>query len=529
VRVLITEALAERGVEYLREEGFEVDVVLGLSPEELLEKIGPYDGLIIRSATRVTAEVIERAENLKAIGRAGIGVDNIDVEEATKRGILVANAPASNTVAAAEHTLGLMLAAARRIPAADNSLRAGEWKRGAFQGVEVSGKTLGLVGLGHVGSIVARGALGMRMRVLAYDPYVSDDRIRQMNVMRAETVEEVLEQSDFVSLHVPRNPQTTGMINEVALERMKPSAYLINVARGGIVDETALYNALKEGRIAGAALDVFQEEPTTDSPLFALPNAVVTPHLGASTVEAQDRAGVTAAEQVATALRGEVALHAINAPVPEGEGAEFVSHFSELCETLGSLLYQLAERPGNTLRVEYRGEVAGYDTRLLDVSAQKGLLARMVHEPLNFVNTPLLAKERGLRIETSHSPESADYTSLVTLRLSSRGDGVESVASGTLIGPRMQPRIVEALGFTVDIVPEKHTLFIRNEDRPGMIGKIGTVLGEHGINIGNMAVGRGEPGSRAVMAITVDAPIPDEVVDTLLRIPGFTDARAVSL
>ncbi|MDQ4001073.1 MAG: phosphoglycerate dehydrogenase [Actinomycetota bacterium] len=527
MKVLITEALAESGVELLKKD-FEVDVLLGLSTEELLENIGAYDGLIIRSATKVTAEVIERADNLKAIGRAGIGVDNIDIEAATKRGIIVANAPESNTIAAGEHTLGLMLAAARRIPVADGTLRGGEWKRSAFKGVEVAEKTLGLVGLGHVGRIVARGALGMRMRVLAYDPYVSEDRMRDMNVMRAESVDEVLEQSDFVSLHVPRTPQTAGMIDEDAIEKMKPSAYLINVARGGIVDEIALYNALKEGRIAGAAIDVFREEPTTDSPLFALPNVVVTPHLGASTVEAQDRAGVTAAEQVAAALLGQVPLNAINAPVPAGEGAEFVAHFSELCETLGNLLYQLTDRPANTLKIEYRGEVAGFDTRLLDVSAMKGLLARMVFEPLNFVNTPALAKERGLKLETSRIRESTDYTSLVTLRLASRG-GEENIVSGTLVGPRMQPRIVEALGFTVDLVPQKHTLFIRNEDMPGMIGKVGTILGEHGINIGNMAVGRDAPGSPAAMAITVDEPIPDEVLKTLLEVPGFTDARAVSL
>ncbi|HEX2097851.1 MAG TPA: phosphoglycerate dehydrogenase [Rubrobacteraceae bacterium] len=526
MKILITEALAERGVEFLEQE-FDVDVVLGLSPAELLEKIGPYDGLIIRSATKVTAEVIDRAENLKAIGRAGIGVDNIDIEAATKRGILVANAPESNTVAAGEHTLGLMLAAARHIPAADNTLRAGEWKRSAYKGVEVAGKTLGLIGLGHVGSIVARGALGMRMRVLAYDPYVSEERMRAMNVARAESVDEVLEQSDFISLHVPRTPETMGMINESALEKMKPSAYLINVARGGIVDETDLYNALKEGSIAGAALDVFREEPTTDSPLFALPNVVVTPHLGASTVEAQDRAGVIAAEQVASALRGEVPMNAINAPVPVGEGAEFVAYFSELCETLGRLLYQLTDRPGNVLRIEYHGEIAGYDTRLLDVSAQKGLLTGMVHEPLNFVNTPALARERGLRVETSHVRESTDYTSLVVLSIP--GEGGENCVSGTLLGPRMQPRIIEALGFFVDLVPQKHTLFIRNEDTPGMIGKIGTVLGEHGINIGNMAVGRGAPGSHAAMAITVDEPVPEQVIKDLLEIPGFTDARTVGL
>jgi D-3-phosphoglycerate dehydrogenase / 2-oxoglutarate reductase len=526
LKVLITEKLAESAVELLREE-FEVDVLLGLSPEELLERIGDYDGLIVRSATKVTAEVIERAENLKAIGRAGIGVDNIDVEAATKRGILVANAPASNTVAAAEHTLALMLAAARRIPAADTSLRGGEWNRSAFKGVEVSEKTLGLVGLGHVGTIVARGAVGMGMRVLAYDPYVSEDRMRSMNVESAESLDEIFEHSDFVSLHVPRTPQTAGMVDAGALEKMKPTAYLINVARGGIVDETALYNALKEGTIAGAALDVFQQEPTTDSPLFALPNVVVTPHLGASTAEAQDRAGVTAAEQVASALRGAVPMHAINAPVPVGEGAEFVAQFTGLCEALGSLLYQLTDRPGDTLRIEYRGEIADYDTRLLDVSAQKGLLAPMVFEPLNYVNTPVLARDRGLKVETSRVSESADYTSLVVLRI--EGEGGENVVSGTLVGPRHQPRLVEAMGFDMDIVPEKHMLFIRNEDVPGMIGKLGTILGEHVLNIGNMAVGRGAPGSRAAMAVTVDEPVPEDVLKALLNTPGFNEARAVTL
>ena len=526
MKVIITEKLAESAVELLREE-FEVDVLLGLSPEELLERIGDYDGLIVRSATMVTAEVIERAENLKAIGRAGIGVDNIDVEAATKRGILVANAPASNTVAAAEHTLALMLAAARRIPAADTSLRGGEWNRSAFKGVEVSEKTLGLVGLGHVGTIVARGAAGMGMRVLAYDPYVSEDRMRSMNVESAESLDEIFEHSDFVSLHVPRTPQTAGMVDAGALEKMKPTAYLINVARGGIVDETALYNALKEGTIAGAALDVFQEEPTTDSPLFALPNVVVTPHLGASTAEAQDRAGVTAAEQVASALRGAVPMHAINAPVPVGEGAEFVAQFTGLCEALGSLLYQLTDRPGDTLRIEYRGEIADYDTRLLDVSAQKGLLAPMVFEPLNYVNTPMLARDRGLKVETSRVSESADYTSLVVLRI--EGEGGENVVSGTLVGPRHQPRLVEVMGFDMDIVPEKHMLFIRNEDVPGMIGKLGTILGEHVLNIGNMAVGRGAPGSRAAMAVTVDEPVPEDVLKALLNTPGFNEARAVTL
>ena len=526
MRVLIPEKLADPGITLLQKD-FDVDVLLGLGADELLEKIGEYDGLIIRSATQVTAEVIDRAENLKAIGRAGIGVDNIDIEAATKRGVIVANAPESNTVAAAEHTLGLMLAAARRIPAADASLKNGEWKRSAFKGVEVREKTLGLVGLGHVGAIVARGAIGMGMKVLAYDPYVSEDRMRSMNVGRAASADEVFENADFISLHVPRTPQTLGLVGAEALGKMKPTAYLINVARGGIVDEGALYEALKNGVIGGAALDVFAEEPTTESPIFSLPNVVVTPHLGASTAEAQDRAGITAAEQVAAALGGQVPMHAINAPVPVGEGAEFVAQFSGLCEALGSLLYQLTDRPGDTLKVEYRGEVAGFDTRLLDVSAQKGLLAPMVHEPLNFVNTPILAKDRGLRLETSRVTESHDYTSLVVLRLD--GGAGENVVSGTLSGPKMQPRLVEAMGYDFDVVPEKHMLFIRNEDVPGMIGRAGSILGEHGINIGNMAVGRGEPGSRAAMAVTVDEPVPEEVLKIFLETPGFNEARAVTL
>jgi D-3-phosphoglycerate dehydrogenase len=303
LRVLVPEKLADPGIELL-EQDFEVDVLLDLSPEELLQKIGDYDGLIIRSATKVTAGVIERAEKLKAIGRAGIGVDNIDIEAATKRGIIVANAPESNTVAAAEHTLGLMLAVARRIPAADSSLRRGEWKRSALKGVEVSEKTIGLIGLGHVGAIVARGALGMGMRVLAYDPYVSEDRMRSMNVERAESVDEVFGRADFVSLHVPRTPQTMGLVNEDALAKMKPSAYLVNVARGGIVDETALYNALKEGEIAGAALDVFEREPEVHPGLLGLDNVTIVPHLGTATVETRVAMGMAAAANLVAALEG---------------------------------------------------------------------------------------------------------------------------------------------------------------------------------------------------------------------------------
>ena len=475
-----------------------MDVLLDLSPEELLQRIGDYDGLIIRSATKVTAEVIDQAGNLKAIGRAGIGVDNIDIEVATKRGIIVANAPESNTVAAAEHTWGSC--SRRRGASLPRTLPCGVGvEADALKGVEVSGKTIGLIGLGHVGAIVARGALGMGMRVLAYDPYVSEDKMRSMNVGRAETADEVFERADFVSLHVPRTPQTVGLVNEDALAKMKPTAYLINVARGEIVDETALYNALKEGAIAGAALDVFAEEPTTDSPIFTLSNVVVTPHLGASTAEAQDRAGITAAKQVATALRGAVPVHAINAPVSMGEGAEFVAQFSGLCEALGSLLYQLTDHTGDTLRIEYRGEVAGFDTRLLDVSPER-LLAPMVFEPLNFVNTPALAKEGGSRsrphgLRRARTTRPREYAWVRT-------------RERTLFGPRMQPRLVEAMGFDFDVVAQKYMLFIRNEDRPGMIGKLGSILGEHGIKHRQHGCRARRARFLAAMAVTVDEPWP---------------------
>lgn len=527
MKVLISDALAAPGVEFLKEQDLEVDELLDLSPDELREKIGDYDGLIIRSGTKVTADIIEAADNLRAIGRAGIGVDNIDVEAASKRGILVANAPESNTIAAAEHTVGLMLAAARRIGAADASMRAGEWKRGGFKGVELAEKTLGLIGMGHVGSIVARIANGFRMRVLAYDPYVSAERMRTMNVLRAESPEEIYERADFISLHVPSTPQTTGMIGEGAISKMKPDAYIVNASRGGIIDETALYNALKEERIAGAALDVFEEEPPEDSPLLKLENFVSTPHLGASTVEAQDRAGRIAAEQVSAALEGSVPINAINAPVPEGEGAEFVASFSWLCESLGKLLYRLTERPGERLKIEYQGEVAGYDTRLLDISVQKGLLAPMVHEPLNYVNTPTLTSDRGLKVDTTSTAERGAYTSLITARL--QVDSQENLVSGTLIGPQRQPRIIEVLGHEVDIILEKHMIFIRYDDMPGVIGRVGSILGEQDINIGNMAVGRDGPLSKAIMALTVDDPVPEKVLDRLLELPGCTGAYAVDL
>jgi len=527
VKVLISDALAAPGVEFLKDQGLEVDELLDLSPDELRERIKEYDGLIIRSGTKVTSDIIEAADNLRAIGRAGIGVDNIDVEAASKRGILVANAPESNTIAAAEHTVGLMLSAARRISAADSSMRAGEWKRGGFKGVELAYKTLGLIGLGHVGSIVARIANGFRMRVLAYDPYVSAERMRTMNVYRAESLEEIYEKADFISPHVPSTPQTTGMIGEEAIAKMKPTTYVINASRGGIIDETALYDALKEERLAGAALDVFEEEPPEDSPLLKLENFVSTPHLGASTVEAQDRAGRIAAEQVAVALESSVPMNAINAPVPEGEGAEFVANFSRLCEALGMLIYRLTERPGERLKIEYQGDIAGYDTRLLDISVQKGLLSPMVNEPLNYVNTPTLAGDRGLKVETTSTTEGGAYTSLITARL--QVDSQENLVSGTLIGPQRQPRIIEILGHEVDIVLEKHMLFIRYDDIPGVIGRVGTILGENSINIGNMAVGRDDPVSKSIMALTVDDPVPETVLDQLLEIPNCTGAYAVDL
>jgi D-3-phosphoglycerate dehydrogenase / 2-oxoglutarate reductase len=526
VRVLVTEPLSESGLSLLREE-FEVDERPDLAAEGLADAIGDYDALIVRSQTKVTDDVLGQATSLKVVGRAGIGLDNVDVEAATRRGILVVNAPQSNILSAAEHTFALLLAQARNIPQAHASLTQGHWERARFQGVELHGKTLGVVGMGRVGAMVAQRALAFGMRVMAYDPYVSKDRARDLGVELTPNLEALLVQADFVTIHLPRTAETEGLIGERELSLMKEGARLVNAARGGIVDERALVNALRDGKLGGAALDVFATEPAPPAhPILRFDNVVVTPHLGASTQEAQDKAGTAIAEMVRLALRGEFVPSAVNVPAA-AEVNEQVRPFVPLAEKLGGLLFGLAEGAVRSVEAEYRGQVAEQDTRVLTLAALKGALARIVHEPVSFVNVSMIARERGLHVSERKSPTSRDYVNLMALHADTEAG--EVAVAGTVVDAPGGERIVQVHGFDVDMAPARHMAFFLYEDRPGVIGTVGTVLGGAGINIASMEVGRREAGGLALMGLTVDSPIPTPVLTEIAQAIGAQRARALQL
>jgi D-3-phosphoglycerate dehydrogenase len=524
VRVLITEPLSEGGLALLRRD-FEVDVREDLTdPEALARAIGPYDALIVRSQTRVTARVLEAGERLKVVARAGIGIDNVDVEAATRRGILVVNAPQSNVVSAAEHTFALLLAQARNIPQAHAALREGRWERARYQGVELAGKTLGIVGLGRVGTLVAQRALAFGMRVIAYDPYVARHRAKEIGVDLMPSLESLLVQSDFVSIHLPRTPDTEGLIGAHELSLMKEGARLVNTARGGIVDEEALAKAIAEGHLGGAALDVFAQEPPGDSPLFRLENVVVTPHLGAATVEAQDKAGTAIAEMVRLALSGEVVPYAVNltagAEVPEP-----IRPFLGLAERLGALLTGFAEGAMRSIECAYLGRIAEVDTRVLTLAALRGALSPIVQEPVSWVNAPVIAEERGIAVSEIRSSASQDYVNVVSLRAETEAGAVE--VAGTLVGAR--ERLTRVLGFELEMALASHMVFLTYADRPGVIGRVGTILGEHGINVGTMEVARETEGGRALMALTVDGPVPSGVLEEIRSAVHASTVRSVVL
>lgn len=525
MRVLVTEPLSERGLELLRKD-FQVEVRPDLTGGDLAGAIGPYDALVVRSQTQVTAEVIEAAESLKVIARAGIGLDNVDVEAATRRGVMVVNAPQSNIISAAEHTIALLLAQARNVPRADRALRAGTWERSAFQGVELQGKTIGVVGLGRVGALVAQRAAAFGMRVIAFDPYVPRERAKEMGVELMPTLEALLVQADFVTIHLPRTPDTEGLIGEHELSMVKEGARLVNTARGGIVDEAALLKALEDGRLAGASLDVFANEPTTRSPLFELDNVVVTPHLGASTAEAQDKAGMTVAEMVALALKGEFVPYAVNVSAG-AEVPEVARPFLPLCDKLGRIVTGMAQGAVRSIECQYLGRIADADTRVLTLAVVKGVLAGVVHEPVSFVNAPIIARERGLAISEMRSSVSTDYVNLVSVRAET-DDGPVSV-SGTLIGKKDRERVVEVNGYDVEMTPSPSMLFFFYEDKPGVIGAVGTTLGRHDINIATMDVGRPQRGGTALMGVVLDSVIPPEVLDEIERVIGARGARFIQL
>lgn len=498
-----------------------------MAADELLEEIGQYDALIIRSATKVTEEVVGRANKLRVIGRAGIGVDNVDIEAATKRGIIVANAPQSNIISAAEHTIALMMACARNIPQASASVKTGKWERSKFQGVEVYEKTLGTIGLGRIGTLVAARARGLGMKVVGYDPYVSKDRFAQLGIERAATIDEVLKVADFITVHLPKTKETIGMFGEREFAMMKDGVRLVNTARGGIYQLDALVNAINSSKVAAIGIDVFDEEPPTGNPLLDLEQTVCTPHLGASTVEAQDKAGTMIAEQVIAGLKGEFVSNAVNIPLVSAEAMEAVKPFLPLAEKLGKIFNKLAEEGTNSIEVEYVGPISKSETKILTIAVLKGFFEGVVEEQVNYVNAPIFAEERGIDVRESTKASSQDYINVIRVK-GQNGDEVNSVA-GTLVGKKNQERFVNIYEFDIDMVPSKYMAFFRYEDVPGMIGKVGTLLGGNGINIANMQVGRKKIGGEALMGLNVDTPIPDHVIEEIKSSAGIGFAKFMIL
>jgi D-3-phosphoglycerate dehydrogenase len=508
-KVLVSDTLAEEGIEVFRKaEGIEVDVETNLSPEELRAVIPEYDAIAIRSATRLTADIIEAAERLKVIGRAGIGVDNVDIEAATRKGIVVMNTPEGNTITTAEHTISLMLSMARRIPQATASVKAGKWEKKKFMGTEVFNKTLGIIGMGRIGRIVADRAKGLHMNVIAYDPYLSQEVITRLGVEMV-TLDELLARSDFITIHTPKTKDTVNLINKKAFEKMKKGVYLINCARGGIVNERDLYEAIVSGKVAGAALDVFENEPPGDNPLLGLEQVICTPHLGASTEEAQVNVAVAVAEQIVEFLLRGTVRNAVNVPSVSAEILPHLRPYLDLAEKLGSFTAQIIQGGVREVHLQYTGDVAQYGIEPITSALLKGFLTPMLSGNVNFVNAPVLAKARGIKVTESVTERHEDYSNLITIRAIS--DKEELSVSGALLG-RRNPRILRIDNFLVEAVPEGNILFIYNEDRPGVIGNIGTTLGKNNINIGMMQFGRDRLGGMAVSLLHLDDPVSKEVL-----------------
>ncbi len=526
MKVLVKEKIADSGVELLRQ-NFDVDLGFEMSDEELRDAIAGYDAILIRSATKMTAELIDRAERLKAIGRAGTGVDNVDIPAATRRGIIVANAPESNSVAAAEHTLALALALCRNVPQAHTSLVDGRWERSRFKGAELYGKTLGVVGFGRIGQLVAKRAQGFEMDVIAFDKFVSAERFRELGVEGATGLDDLYERADVLTLHVPKTPDTIHLIDAEAIAAMKDGVRLVNCARGELIDLDALEAGLESGKVAGVALDVFPSEPFTEHPIFARENVVVTPHLGASTAEAQDRAGLVTAEQITAALTGGVVTNAVNIAAVRPEEMEALAPFVPLCEKLGRLAQGLGDGSVDRVTAEFRGRIASHDTRLLGIAVLVGILSGHTEEPVNLVNAPQMAEERGIESIETKDTGAEDFTELVTVRLEAGGDEVE--VAGTGVGPRNEPYLVSVWGESFYLPFADHLAVFRYADQPGMIGRVGTVFGEEGVNIISAAVGAEEDGERAVMALTTDAPVRRETIEKILQLDGFSVGRSVDL
>jgi D-3-phosphoglycerate dehydrogenase len=512
IKVLVSDALGDAGIQIFREtEGIDVDVKTGLAPQALKETIGDYDALVIRSATRVTEEILEAGKKLKVVGRAGIGLDNVDIPAATKRGIVVMNTPTGNVVTTAEHAIAMMMALTRNIPQGTLSLKAGRWDKKKLQGREVFKKTLGVLGFGKIGSIVADRAKGLRMQVVVYDPFVATEQIEKCG-FESVTLDELYQRSDYISIHVPKLKETMGLLNKAAFEKMKDGVMIMNCARGGIVNEDDLQAAMRSGKVAGAALDVFEIEPPGECRLFELDRIICTPHLGASTQEAQTNVAVAVARQIIDYLINGTIVNAVNVPSVAGDLLQKIGPYMAVGDRMGCLQAQLAGGPVKAVTIEYTGDFKGMDMAPVSTAILKGLLTPMVKNAVNFVNAPVVAKEMGIKVTESTTSEAEDYTHLITLRVST--DTGENLVAGTIIG-RSDIKVVKINNFRLELVPEGHILLIFNQDRPGAIGGIGTTLGRHSINIGRMYVGQEKDGDHNIIFLQTDTPVPPDVLEEL--------------
>ena len=525
MKVLVSDNISAKGVEILKKAGLEVDVKTGMKPEEIMAAIADYHGLIVRSATKVTSKIIEAASNLKVIGRAGSGLDNVDLTAATKKGIVVMNTPGGNTITTAEHTFALMCAMARQIPQATASMKNGKWEKKKFMGVELFNKTLGVIGIGNIGSQVAKRAQAFSMDVIAYDPFLSEDKAKTMGVEKVN-LNELFRLSDFITIHTPITAETRNMINKDTIKIMKNGVRIINCARGGIINEKDLYDALVEGKVAGVALDVFEKEPPENNPLLTLDSVVSTPHLGAATKEAQENVAIAISEQIADYLVQGTIRNAVNFPSIPADQVARLQPYINLSEKLGLFSAQIFEGGVTEITIEYRGEASDIDTAPVKIAAVKGFLTPILEETVNFVNAPFIAKERGIEVKETKSTDAGDYQSMLALRIKAKDK--ESYITGTLLS-RKDPRIIAIDGFKIEIVPEGELLYIHNNDKPGVIGNIGTLLSKNNINIARMQFGREAPGGRAISVVTIDSPATPNIIEEIRRLPNVLSLKRITL
>ncbi len=525
MKVLVSDPLAEEGIKILRERGLAVDVKTKLPPDELKKIVGDYSALIVRSGTKVTADIIGACKNLKVIGRAGVGIDNVDLEAATKQGIVVMNTPGGNTISTAEHTLSMLLSLARNIPQANISMKHGEWNRKKFLGVEISGKCLGIIGLGRIGAEVAKRVLSFGMRVIAYDPFLSTKKAQQHEIELVE-LEEIFKRSDFITVHTPLSSETKHVLSKKQFHQMKKGVKILNCARGGIIDEKALYEAIKEGIVSGAALDVFEKEPPKDNPLVGLDCVIMTPHLGASTEEAQVNVAVDVAQQVADFLEGKSIRNAVNFPCLEGEACKIIEPYIRLAEKLGSLQVQIISGHINKVSIKYGGEIVNHEVAPITIALIKGLLSHILQESVNYVNAPIIAQERGITVSETKVSETEQFANLISVEVETNKE--KCFVAGTLF-TKSNPRIVMINEFYIDAIPEGHIIITHNVDRTGIVGQIGTILGDNNINIAAMNFGRTKPGGESIIVLNIDSEVSEEILDKIRNSKNILEAKLIKL